>query len=97
MKRKLLEVYDDLLERYGKQDWWPCKKRFEILIGAILTQNTSWKNVEKALDNLRHEGMVDASKILDCDLDDLKEMIKPAGFYNQKAVYLKNIARFYIK
>ncbi len=85
--------------RSSEAGWWPVSwkdERFEIIVGVVLTQNTSWKNVQKALVNLADEGLDSAEAILECDDEKLKEMIKPAGYYNQKAEYLKNIARFYI-
>ncbi len=72
--------------------------REEIIIGSILTQNSSWKNVEKAIDNLRRERFLQLNKIARCSLSDfenLKKLIKPAGFFNQKAQYLKNISIFF--
>ena len=99
-------LYQKLLEDFGEQHWWPMDKqyhkknnsdpRFEIIIGAILTQNTAWSNVEKALNNLKKANMIDIKKISDIDKKSLKEMIRPSGFFNQKAERLKNIA-FYLQ
>ncbi|MDH7516999.1 MAG: endonuclease [Candidatus Thermoplasmatota archaeon] len=93
-----------LLEEFGHQNWWPIDKkyheknksdpRFEIIIGAILTQNTAWSNVEKAIDNLKSKNMLEIKKISNADIRLLRNMIKPSGFFNQKAHRLKNIARF---
>ena len=93
-----------LLEQFGHQNWWPIDKqyhkknksdpRFEIIIGAILTQNTAWSNVEKALDNLKSKKMLDIKKISNVNIKTLKKLIKPSGFYNQKAHRLKNMARY---
>lgn len=95
-------LYKILLEEYGQQNWWPMDKeyhekhgsdpRFEIIVGAILTQNTAWSNVEKALTNLKSKNMLDIKKISDIDTEILKELIKPSGFFNQKARRLKNLA-----
>lgn len=68
------------------------RQRFEICVGAILTQNTNWANVEKALTGL---GKVSCSKIIKMDIDELKKRIRPAGYYNQKARKLKEFAEFY--
>jgi len=95
-------IYQMLFEKFGKQYWWPIDKeyhkknksdpRFEIIIGAILTQNTAWSNVEKALENLKEENVLEIKKISDINIDNLKELIKPSGFFNQKAKRVKNIA-----
>ena len=97
-------LYQTLLENFGKQNWWPIDKsyheknnsdpRFETIIGAILTQNTAWLNVEKALHNLKSENLMDIKKISDIDIKLLQKMIKPSGFFNQKAKRLKNIASY---
>ncbi len=96
-------LYKILLETFGHQNWWPIDKqyhkknksdpRFEIIIGAILTQNTAWSNVEKALDNLKSKNMLETKKISDADIRVLKKLIKPSGFFNQKSHRLKNMAR----
>ncbi len=98
-----MEIYDFLFEKYGEQRWWPVHsslgegdRRFEIIIGCILTQNTSWKNVEKVVDNLYERGLISAKKILEVDVDVLKDLIRSAGYYNQKAERLKRLARFYL-
>ena len=104
MKQNPYNLYRILLEKFGGQNWWPMDKqyhkknksdpRFEIIIGAILTQNTAWSNVEKALNNLKSKNMLDIKKISDVDLRLLKKLIKPSGFFNQKAHRLKNMARY---
>ncbi len=73
------------------------RQKFEICIGAILTQNTSWINVEKALIGLNENKLIDAKKILKIKDEKLKEIIKPAGYYNQKCTYLKEFANFFLK
>ncbi|MBN2038600.1 MAG: endonuclease III domain-containing protein [Spirochaetes bacterium] len=72
------------------------RQRFEICIGAVLTQNTAWTNVEKALVNLRENKLLSANSIKKADVEILKKSIKPAGYYNQKSVYLKELADFFI-
>lgn len=99
LKSKYKQEVDAVVAKGGSNGWWPVSwkdEQFEIIVGVVLTQNTTWKNVEKAIINLTNKGVVSAEKILECDDDKLKEMIKPAGYYNQKAEYLKNIARFYL-
>jgi len=93
-----------LLEQFGHQNWWPIDKkyhkknksdpRFEIIIGAILTQNTAWSNVEKALNNLKSKKMLEIKKISNTDIRLLKDLVKPTGFFNQKAHRLKNMAYY---
>ncbi|WP_291492652.1 endonuclease III domain-containing protein [Desulfurella sp.] len=91
----LIEIYKSLLQFFGKQYWWPAETKDEIIIGAILTQNTSWQNVEKAIFNLKKEGFCNLCKIRDVPLEYIQQLIKPAGFYKQKSVYLKEIAKFF--
>jgi endonuclease III related protein len=71
-------------------------ERFEIICGALLTQNTNWQNVEKALINLRNKGLLNARGVLNCDIDLLKDCIRPAGYFNQKAERLKILAEFFV-
>ena len=92
-------LYDRLFTIYGEQYWWPCKSglRWEIVTGAILTQNCAWTNVEKALVNLENSGIVSPEAILKTPDDTLRELIRPAGFFKQKSVYLKSAAQFFIE
>lgn len=99
-----IDIYKILFKKYGKQNWWPVDKRyhkknesdirFEIIIGAILTQNTTWSNVEKAIINIKKNYMLDIENIIDADFDSLKEIIKPSGFFNQKAKRLLIISNY---
>lgn len=90
------ELYTKMLSHYGKQDWWPGEG-FEIAIGAILTQNTSWRNVEKALINLKQKHLMTPEAILAYPTDNLQYLIKPAGYFNQKTQYLRNLCNLWIK
>jgi endonuclease-3 related protein len=92
----IYDIYKILLSYYGHQNWWPAETRYEVVVGAILTQNTSWKNVEKAINNLKKEDLLEEEKILNINEDKLKELIKPAGFYNLKAKRLKNVTKFIV-
>ena len=83
-------IYDILFNTFGPQHWWPGDTPLEIAIGAILTQNTSWRNVEKAINNLKKEGVLDLKKLLELSPEYLKELIRPAGFYNQKTERLRS-------
>lgn len=93
--RALSRIYDLLFDRYGPQHWWPGETLDEIIIGAILTQNTNWKNVEKAIDNLKSENLLTLESILHTPTDILITCIRPSGYYNQKALRLKEIAIFF--
>ncbi len=94
---KLMEIYQLLYERYGCQHWWPGHSRFEIIVGAILTQNTNWGNVEKAIKNLKAAKSLTAEKLYEMDISSLAEMIRPAGYYNIKAGRLKNFLEWLFK
>jgi len=94
---KLMEIYQLLYDRYGCQHWWPGHSRLEIVVGAILTQNTNWGNVEKAIKNLKAAKSLTAEKLYDMDISALAEMIRPAGYYNIKAGRLKNFLEWLFK
>ena len=94
----ILRLFHALFDIYGEQHWWPCKsgRRWEIVAGAILVQNTAWGDVEKALANLEAAGWMSPERILATSDDELREAIRPAGFFMQKCAYLKAIAEFFI-
>ena len=108
---KLKNLYKKLLKEYGYQGWWPLLNNgyhpkdyeppltrnevFEISVGAILTQNTNWNNVQKALTNLNKKKLLNPEKLIKTNIKLLKECVKPAGYYNQKADYLKNFTKFF--
>lgn len=94
MKKRLLAIYDKLYDAFGPQKWWPADSAFEVMVGAILTQNTSWKNVEKAIANLKEQHVLSAQKLLCMDKRRLARLIRPAGYYNIKAERLKEFIRF---
>ncbi len=89
-RETILKIYKRLLERYSKQDWWPSESRFEVIIGAILTQNTNWRNVEKAIENLKKANILTAEKMYQCNSQTLAELIRPSGYYNIKTKRIKN-------
>ncbi|MEW6295002.1 MAG: endonuclease III domain-containing protein [Candidatus Diapherotrites archaeon] len=91
---KPIFLYKKLYSSFGLQGWWPAERTFEVCVGAILTQNTSWGNVEKALNNLKKEKRLDAKKISAMKNKELAELIRPAGYYNQKASYLKEFCLY---
>jgi endonuclease-3 related protein len=88
--RQLMEIYNLLYERYGPQHWWPGEGTFEIIVGAILTQNTNWQNVEKALANLKQADALTPQRLYEMEVSQLAAMIRPAGYFNIKAKRLKN-------
>ena len=89
-------LFTVLLDCYGPQKWWPCQTglRWEIITGAILTQNTAWTNVEKAVENLLGANVMSPERVLATPDDQLQELIRPAGFFKQKCAYLKAMAVF---
>lgn len=87
------DIYQVLYHHYGPQNWWPGNTRFEVVIGAILTQNTSWKNVERAIDNLRP--YLTPEEIYHMEEGKLAQLIKPSGFYNIKAGRIKSFLQWF--
>lgn len=96
-REDLLEIYSLLLERYGYRNWWPSESNFETIIGAILTQNVSWKNAKLAVENLRDANYLDLYKLEELEEKKLAELIRSARFYNQKAKKIKVIVKFIIE
>ena len=108
----LLRVYKALLEEYGPQGWWPiggryfpprpktgrelAARRFEIILGAVLTQNTAWVNADRALANLREAGLLDPEAILGADAVELCGLVHPSGYYNQKSARIKLASGFFL-
>jgi endonuclease-3 related protein len=90
IRQRLTEIYQLLYDAFGPQHWWPGDTRIEIITGAILTQNTNWTNVEKAINNLKAADCLSAEKLHRLELSQLAELIRPAGYYNIKAKRLKN-------
>lgn len=91
---KILEVYQKLFSTFGHQNWWPGETKLEIIVGAVLTQNTAWQNVEKAIENLKKEGLLVLAQLYRVNEDRLAAIIRPSGYYNIKAKRLKEIVRF---
>ena len=87
-------IYRKLFFCFGPQHWWPARSRLEVMVGAILTQNTNWSNVEKAINNLRKNSLLDAGKLYRMPQEKLAGLIKSAGYYNIKAKRLKEFLRF---
>lgn len=91
---KLLDIYTCLLAHFGPQHWWPGESRWEIMVGAILTQNTAWRNVERALADLKRANALDPARMRALRMDRLARLIRPAGFYRAKSKRLKALVEF---
>ena len=93
-RRQLMALYQGMLDAYGPQEWWPAEDAFEVAVGAVLTQNTNWSNVERAIGNLRAAGVLSLEGILAMPADRLAELIRPSGYYNIKAGRLRSLCAF---
>ena len=87
-------VHDCLLDAFGPQHWWPGETPFEVMVGAVLTQNTAWRNVERAIASLKDGGLLSGRDILDMSHEELAARIRPAGYFNVKARRLRNLCDF---
>lgn len=97
MTATLREVYQRLLARYGPQHWWPAQSPLEVVVGAVLTQHTSWKNVARAIENLREAGVLEARRLYGLPREELEELIRPAGSFRVKAQRLRNVLRLLVE
>jgi len=88
------EVYKRLSRHHGAQNWWPAEHAFEVIVGAILTQNTAWTNVELALANLRNHNRLSCASVLAISSRELQDFIRPAGFYRRKSDCLQTVCRW---
>ena len=93
---KINEFYKSLFEQYGRQNWWPAENKLECILGAILTQNTSWNNVEKAIFKLKENKLIDLTKLNKIKVGELAKIIRSSGYYNQKAKCIKNFIKFIV-
>jgi endonuclease-3 related protein len=91
MTDRVNEIYRRLYHHFGPQHWWPGETKLEITVGAVLTQNTNWQNVEKAIANLQERNLLSLSALAEIPTDILAQHIKPSGYYNLKAKRLKNL------
>jgi len=91
------EAYQLLYDHFGPQHWWPGETAFEVMVGAVLTQNTNWKNVVKALNNLKEAALLDYSSLSLLAADEIAGFIRPSGYYNLKAQRLKNLLNMVAK
>jgi endonuclease-3 related protein len=93
----LQSIYKQLYDHYGPQHWWPGDSPFEVMVGAVLTQNTAWTNVEKAIANLQHHQALDPEVIVAASCDELAVWLRPSGYFNVKAARLQHLCRWYLE
>ncbi|HNR66366.1 MAG TPA: endonuclease III domain-containing protein [Atribacterota bacterium] len=94
---ELYSMHQVLLEFYGSLHWWPGESSLEIMVGAILTQNTNWQNVSKAIEKMKEEGLLEVTALFHMDEKSLGKIIKSCGYYNLKARRLKNFINFFYR
>lgn len=97
MKRLLNDYYGRLSAHFGPTGWWPGDSAFEIAVGAILVQNTSWANVELAIANLKASKLLDARRLLEADVVEVEEVVRPAGYFRVKTKRLRSFCRFCVE
>ena len=93
----MMQVYQRLLNSFGPQHWWPGESQFEIVVGAVLVQNTAWRNVERAIDNLRDAGVMEPRQLYAVPEQELAELIRPAGYFQVKAHRLRNLLKLIVE
>ncbi|MDO8726968.1 MAG: endonuclease [Candidatus Methanoperedens sp.] len=93
--QRIIDLYDIFLNLFGHKDWWPADTPFEVVVGTILTQQTKWENVEKAIRNLKENGLMAAESLARAELEKLEGYVRCTGFYRQKAKRLKDISIFF--
>lgn len=96
MDKRIAKGFDTLFARFGKQHWWPGDSPWEICTGAVLTQNTSWSNVEKAIALIKSADALDPNVVVKLPVADLERLIRPSGFFRIKAQRLKNMAAWWL-
>lgn len=94
MRHGATQVYRRLLAKLGPQQWWPADSPFEVMVGAVLVQNTAWKNVARAIDNLRDAGLLELPRLAAASHVQLEELIRPAGYFRIKARRLRGLLNF---
>jgi endonuclease-3 related protein len=97
----LLKIYDKLLNHFGNQNWWPTTSiqnpKFEIIVGAILTQQATWKNVEVAIKNLKEKNLIEPKLLYNLQTTKLEQLIKPSGFFKVKTKRIRSFLKFFIE
>jgi endonuclease-3 related protein len=92
-----MKAYERMLAKFGPQHWWPGDSPFEIMIGAVLVQNTAWRNVERAIENLRSAGVMEPHALYEVPPTELAELVRPAGYYQLKTKRLRNLLRLLVE
>ena len=87
----MMGMFTELLNHFGPQHWWPGETELEVIVGAVLTQNTNWTNVEKAILNLKEKGLLSLHQLDALSVSELAQLIRPSGYFNIKAKRLKNL------
>lgn len=95
--KTISQIYERLYESFGPQRWWPARTPFEVCVGAILTQNTAWQNVERAIAALRREGVLSPKALGELSKRHLADLIRPAGYFNVKAKRLKSFIEYLLE
>ena len=96
MSAILQEVYRRLFRAFGPQHWWPAQSPFEVMVGAVLVQNTRWRNVERAIENLRQSDLLEGHALAAVPVEELEELIRPAGYFRIKAKRLRSLLEFFV-
>lgn len=96
-RRQIAVFYRRLLRALGPQHWWPARTRFEVIVGAILTQNTAWQNVRRTIENLRRAGLLSFAAMRRAPRPELATLLRPSGYFNQKAKKLDHFLRFVVR
>ncbi len=96
MRPPLRRYFDALLRHYGPRHWWPGDTPFEVMVGAVLAQNTAWRNAEKAIANLKALGLLDPRRLLELEPEALARAIRPAGTFNVKARRLRSLLEWFV-
>ncbi|AEH61742.1 HhH-GPD family protein [Methanosalsum zhilinae DSM 4017] len=91
----LTRIYNILFNEFGPQNWWPADTSFEVVVGAVLTQQTKWTNVERAIGQMQKKGLIDPENMAEADIREIEELVYCCGFYRQKAARLKQIAQHF--
>ncbi|VVB73605.1 Endonuclease III [uncultured archaeon] len=94
-RKQLMWVYKKLHSAYGPRNWWPADTDFEVIVGAILTQQAQWSNVEKAIANLKDHGLLDPRRLAEAEAAFVEKLVRPAGFYKVKSRRIIDMARSY--
>lgn len=95
--RTLYKIYQALYQTFGPQHWWPGETPLEVIIGAVLTQNTAWRNVEKAIINLKENNLLNLNRLAHCPSEKLAQLLRPAGYYNIKTKRLLGVTRWLLQ